>query len=52
MLLIYLLRRMGFENKYITTVRPGVVNFAVYSLAGILLFIVVIFGGSYLGWIH
>ncbi len=52
MLLIYLLRWLGLDNKYITTVRPGVLNFAIYSVAGLLLFIIIVFVGSYLGWVH
>jgi hypothetical protein len=42
MLLVFLLRCLGFKNKHITTLRPGVVKFAAFSLAGLLLFIAVV----------
>jgi len=52
MLLVYLLKWLGIIDPKQTVVRRGVLNFAFYSLAGLLLFIVVIFLGSYLGFIH
>jgi hypothetical protein len=52
MLLLALLRLFGFDNKYLTTIRPGVLKFAAYSLGALLSFIASIFVGSYLGWVH
>lgn len=52
MLVLALLRWLGFDDKYLTRVRPGVLRFAVFSLGALLLFIAVIFVGSYFGWIH
>jgi hypothetical protein len=52
MLLVYLLKWLGIIDPKHTVVRRGVINFAVYSIAGLLLFIIVIFVGSYLGLIH
>lgn len=52
MLILALLRWLGFDNKYLTRVRPGVLQFAAFSLGAVLLFIAVIFIGSYFGWIH
>jgi hypothetical protein len=52
MLILALLRWLGLDNKYLTRVRPGVLQFAVFSLGAILLFIAFIVVGSYLGWVH
>ncbi len=52
MLLVYLLKWLGIIDPKHTVVRRGVINFAVYSITGLLVFIIVIFVGSYLGFIH
>ena len=52
MLLVYLLKWLGIIDPEHTVVRRGVLNFAFYSLVGLVLFILFIFVGSYLGFIH
>jgi hypothetical protein len=52
MLLVYLLKWLGILDPKHTVVRRGVINFTVNSIAGLLLFIIGIFVGSYLGLVH
>jgi hypothetical protein len=49
--IVVLLRLLGFKNKHVTTVRPGVGKFVAWALGALLLFIVALFTGSYFGWI-
>ena len=45
MLFVYLLSRLGVIDKEQTTVRPKVLDFAFYSLLGLILFILLALSG-------